>query len=154
MSEQEPRQDQPMFRLSFATGIELLCNYHNTEAYLHTEEPAGDHLYHKAEEPENSMYVFREQIPNFDEILEYMRKNNFDITQRNTLDEQDRKAFRKYRELAFKAQKKAEKQQQKMENPNPLTPRQERLVAFMGHLLEKEHLTAWDFEEGDGELYI
>lgn len=152
--ERENNQERvPGFRLSFESGIELLCTRENSEAYLHQDEPQGDHIYHRAEDPEDSMYIFREQIPNFDEIIEYMKSNDFDINERTKLDEQDRKAFRKFKELQFKAQQKAKKAQEKMNNPEPLTQRQERLVGFMAYLLLKEHLAVEDFY-GDGELYI
>lgn len=37
--------------------------------------------------------------------------------------------------------------------PQDLTPRQERIVSYLGHLLESEILTANDFH-GEGDLYI
>lgn len=99
------RQNQPQFRLSFESGLELLCNKNNTVGFTHEYEPDGDHLYvytlDDAGEIDEGNFVFRNQIPNFNEILDYMERTGFTIVQREggTLNDEDRKAYEKYLKL-------------------------------------------------------
>lgn len=143
MGEREPRQNQPRFRLQFESGIEYLCYKFNTEAYLHSEEPDGDHLYHRAEQPEDSCFIFRDQITNFDEIVEYMAVNGFDITKRRILDANDREAYQKYLEVAKK------KREQKTSNQSAdgldwISPRKEKIISktvdFLIYLAQRDKL--------------
>lgn len=146
--EQEPRQLGP-FRLEFDTGQEIVCHRGNTAAFIHSEEPFGDHLFIRVpaidDQPETGHYVFREQVTNFDEIVGRMSVSDWSIITAERLEDGDREAYEE-----FIARKEANLK--RMEE-RKLTLRQNNTVAYLGYLLLNEHLTPDDFT-GTGELFI
>lgn len=151
--EQQPEHNPiNIFRLEFNTGQEIVCHRNNTSAFLHSEEPYGDHLFVHTpaidDEPERGDYVFREQISNFDYLVGRMAVSDWVIIQSDKLTEDDREAYEEFQALKSKNVEQAEKK------ASELTPRKERLVSFLGYLLLHDHLTADDFNKGTGPLYL
>lgn len=148
--EQEPTNFH-VFRLEFSTGQEIVCHRNNTTAFLHSEEPYGDHLFIHTpqidDQPERGDYVFREQIPNFDYLVGKMATHEWVIIQNETITDDDREAYEEFLALKNRNLEQAEKKR------SELTPRQDRLVSFLAHLLHHDHLTADDFK-GQGDLLI
>lgn len=142
------------FRLEFDTGYEVICNKFNTAAFIHSEEPWGDHLFiHHPEVdgvPEHGDYVFREQLSNFDEIVMRMDASDWNIIESDKLNEDDLEAYEEFKAIKQKNLERA----QKINAPEiVLTPRQENLAGFVAYLLLHEHLTAQEFH-GSGDLFI
>ena len=155
MSEREPNREPitPKFRLTFESGLELKCNKNNTWGFTHENEPDGDHLYVFKRGEDGTIkdgdYVFREQIPNFAEILDYMKRTGFKIyeSEDGNLDDKDRDAYNEYLNLSNKNKPVTEPQN----SPQPtipeldwISPRQERLISnavgFLIYLAENEKL--------------
>lgn len=149
--EQEPQNPINVFRLEFNTGQEIVCHRQNTSAFLHSEEPFGDHLFVHTpaidDEPERGDYVFREQISNFDYLVGRMAVSDWVIIQSDKLTDDDREAYDEFLALKGRNVEQAEKKR------SELTPRQDRLVSFLGYLLQNDHLIANDFK-GQGDLLI
>jgi len=104
MSEKNPekKKKQKGFRIEFEDGTEFLCTPDSTHAFIHSEEPDGDHLfiykYIEGQKEPVGHFVFREQIANFDSIVMFMDANDFNVMEDARLTEGDRKAYEEFKE--------------------------------------------------------
>lgn len=145
----------PFFRLEMEDGSIFHCNPQNTQAFLHSEQPEGDHLfpYLKTDDDEvvSGHYIFREQLGNFDVLIGRMAISGYVIHRNEQLSDDDKEAYDEFR--ARKERNLRLQQALKQESAYDLTPRQNRLANFVAYLLLHEHLSAEDFN-GQGDLYI
>lgn len=147
--ENEPKRI-PKFRVEFANGEKHICTPEDTTAYLHNLLPKADHLWVQEDTDPDSenkgVPLFRQQISNFNEILEYMKANGYSIIEPESGIPSDSDLAMYHRFLArLPIEPEPEHE--------PLTPRKERLISFLGYLLASEQLAPSDFD-GDGELFI
>jgi hypothetical protein len=162
-----PEQDWegPDFMIELDDGEEFECNIFNTVGLTHNESDKvydavivldGDYIIWDDDgEPlidndgldENGRLhgtvLFRQQMPEFDETIDFMKGMGYvmleaDKARRFIKDEYDK---------VFDITEVEEPEAQE------LTPRQEKLVRFLGYILEKEQLTAEGFT-GKGDLFI
>lgn len=153
--EQSPEAPRPLnvFKLEFDTGREVICHRQNTSAFIHSEEPWGDHLFiHYPpidDEEERGDYVFREQISNFDEIVSRMIASDWAVIENERINEDDLEAYEEFKAMKQRNLEMADK----IKNEITLTDRQENLANFFGYLLLHERLAIEDFH-GEGNLYI
>ena len=150
--EQEPSRESitPKFRLTFESGLELKCNKNNTWGFTHENEPDGDHLYvfKRGEDGtiEDGSYVFRNQIPNFAEILDYMQRTGFKIfeSEDGNLDDKDRDAYQKYLNMFNKNKPVVEPENAPQSELEWVSPRVERdisnAVGFLIYLAQHDKL--------------
>lgn len=145
--EREPQRGS--FKISFENGIEIYCHKDNTLAFLHNKEPYGDHIFvyktNDANEVSEGDYIFRDQLINFDEVIEMMKQRGYNVYESETgrLTEHDREAYEEY---LFK--------RKPVDLPaTELTQRQERFIRFFEYVLQREHIIPADFA-GEGDLYI
>lgn len=138
------------FKIAFENGVEIYCYPNNTMAFLHEQEPYGDHLFvfkvDEKDEVTEGDYVFREQIDNFDQVVEMMTQRGFNIipSDNGRLRDHDREA---YEEFLFR--------KKPVDLPEtPLTERQERFMQYFAHILLKNHLTPDEFRNVNGDLFL
>ena len=122
----------------------LECVPENTYCFLY-EDTKYDHIYHKIEETEDGYigyYIWREMLgEQFDVLAKYMIDAGYVVDNCDELDKTDMEAYyRAYPDEISLPQRE-------------LTPRQERTVSFLAYILEKERLTADDFN-GSNDLHI
>lgn len=122
----------------------LECVPENTYCFLY-EDTKYDHIYHKIEDTEDGYigyYIWREMLgEQFDVLAKYMIDAGYVVDNCDELDKTDMEAYyRAYPDEISLPQRE-------------LTPRQERTVSFLAYILEKERLTADDFN-GSNDLHI
>ena len=136
MSEKEPQL--PYFSLDIGTEI-LICTPENTLAYLY-EDNRYDHIFYMTRQEEDRMMgyrIFRHLMPEqFDRVVMKMINDGYVVSNEEEIDEVDLDAYKN-----------------SLPKDPEISPRQQRLVDFLAYILDKEHLTAEDFN-GKGELYI
>lgn len=147
MSEQEPDRRRNIIIIFGETQYE--CSPENTAIYLHEGfDKHYDHIFlienTNPDEEEAGVAFFRELIENFDEVVGFMRDREYSFVEKESVANFDKEMYRHYfgRDPL-------------VPEPTPLelTPRQERVVEYLGHLLETEGLVAGDFL-GEGDLHI
>lgn len=150
MSEHEPCPEGIVY-LEFGKNT-FECRAETTAVYVHgAADRAFDHIFLQVETPENEeqggVAFFRECIENFDEVLGYMRQRSFEFIENEKVSNFDHEMY-----LAYFG-----REPQPAVIPEPempyITPRQNRIVEFLGYLLENEILKPDDFN-GEGALYI
>lgn len=137
---------------------EVILKFENAEVRLHPDtttvyvhegfDSAYDHVFYVPEtDPEKEQIghpFFREKIENFDEVLGFMRERGYTFITNEDASNFDKEM---YRDIIGRDPLLPEPETYE------LTPRQERLVEYLGYVLETEQLVATDFE-GTGDLYI
>lgn len=143
MSEKEPRRTGK-FRIEIGQ-YNWECTPENTRGYMHVEEPYGDHIFIIEEETEDSIsghWLFREQIKNFSEIIEYMNRTGFTIFESDKMLPEDKEKYEEF--IMTKPVKNTLK---------PLSDHSEKKARFLGYILLHDHLTPDDFNV-EGNIII
>lgn len=160
------------FSLEFDGGETFKCHPHNTMAFIHSQEPQGDHLFlyrlNEEGEIEWGTYVWRRRIAQFDELVLKMA-HDYDIIERDILNDEDRERYNEY-VMTY-----AEQPQQPAPEPpkpptsdkellelekrfeaskKPPTERQEKFMRYFGHILLNNHLTPDEFRNVNGDLFL
>jgi len=152
--EQHPEIPTPMVRLELPNGQSWDSTAKNTLVYLHDKGKKYDHLFIQNEdENEESddrvmgLYVFRQDLSDFDSVVSYMRNNGFGVIEKETVAEPDKRNFRQDNPLPFAAT---------VVDVSPryeLTLRQERFIELFRYLMDNDRIKPEDFD-GRGDLYI
>lgn len=144
--EKEPKEPKTKFYLNL-NNERRECLPEDTMAFLPENE---EHHYiflvdSETEDGYTGRYVWRDFIQEggsaFDDMIKFMMAKGYVVESIDELDEVDMKAY-----LASHPDKISLPQRE-------LTPRQERTVNFLAYILEKERLTADDFN-GSNDLHI
>lgn len=104
-------------------GISFEMNPENSAAYLFEDDPRYDHIYYVKNS--NYVYLFREQVSNLDDVVDYMEDNDFNVYIAGTPSREDREEF----EHVFG------EQMIKLRN---LTEREEKEIQFARYLLDND----------------
>ena len=124
-------------------GEEFELYPHNTAGFMHPNELNHyDCVVHAGETP---LILFRHNIEDFDDLISAMEVMHFKV---EDVEEPNATIIEMYER--FKPGKQIELFS---DDSGDLTPRQEKKVAYLRHLLVNDHLTPDDFS-GDGDLYI
>ena len=81
MEKQPNKEYQPLFYMQTLDGEQLGCSTANTFAFLH-DDPKYDHIFYLVEadaedEHDYGHYFWRNSIPEFDKLVEFMDTNGF-----------------------------------------------------------------------------
>jgi hypothetical protein len=154
MNQEPNREREPYtFTLEFDGGEKFKCNPHNTMAYIHSQEPHGDHLFifklNEEGEIEWGSYVWRRRITNFDDLIMKMAYD-YPIVEREILNDEDRSQYNefitRFGEQPSEIEKPAVEPENAPEIPELdwISPRQEKEVrnaaAFLIYLAENGRL--------------
>lgn len=99
--ENEPsREREPYtFTLEFDGGQTFRCNPHNTMAFIHSQEPQGDHLFIYKQNEEGELvwgqYVFRRRLAQFDDLIIKMA-HDYEIIEKDILNDEDREHYNNF----------------------------------------------------------
>lgn len=127
-------------------GEMLHCTPDNTIGYVF-DDPEQDHIFYIKEESGEGAFgyhIFRGNLKSsFDQMIDYMRANDFQVYDDAEFTEGDQQALNKYKALITIKEYEARE----------LSKRQKAKVKFLRYILKKELLIDEDFV-GKGELYI
>lgn len=99
--ENEPsREREPYtFTLEFDGGQTFRCNPHNTMAFIHSQEPQGDHLFIYKQNEDGELvwgqYVFRRRLAQFDDLIIKMA-HDYEIIEKDILNDEDREHYNNF----------------------------------------------------------
>lgn len=81
----EPKRENPRFILVVGEQ-EVECTPETTSAFMHQSEADRhyDHIWHVDDTGEQTIgyYIWREDLPNFNEVISYMYQNGFDLARK------------------------------------------------------------------------
>lgn len=131
-----PEKDEIYFFLVGPDNQNLYCTKKNTAAFLY-ENPKYDHIFYMTKsdgENQEGVFFWRNDMPDFDDAVRFMIQNNYQVTSLEFPNPTDYQYWLNEHDEELPTQE--------------LTDRQENRLAFVRYLLDKELLTAKDFEDG------
>ena len=158
MSEVNPfeyQEGDPTFKVDFLDG-ELYLHRKNTFIYEYSKQLEGDHIFiaHDLKDSEvMGSYMFRKRLEeagvemSWNKLVTNLGAIGCNLFQLKYMDEADQAIYERH--FGAKPERKPPKPLQAPETFD-VTPRKERVISYLGHLLEYEHILPADFHTEGG----
>ena len=130
------RRKKPQFSIEFG-GQEYTARPDNAMAYLHQDNLLFDHIYihqeNDADKTPQGIFVFRESVANYVELVNYMEDSGYAVIHPEHADEGDKTVYIEWiKSMPVDP----------MPELAPLLPRHERIAQYFAYLLNQPNATS------------